>query len=140
VNKLEVMRKQIVDQQKANAEKPDVERALGDLDKKMLDVELRLLTREDMNSDDKYYTEPFKVYMALIWLNGELGNGAGDVAGGSDYTPTDASLAWLGDLENDLAAAKSAYKQLVETDLAEFNKNMNGKIPVITESVRAVVP
>jgi len=140
VNKLEVMRKQIVDQQKANAEKPDVERALSDLDKKMLDVELRLLTREDLNSDDKYYTEPFKLYMSLIWLNGTVGNGAGDVAGGSDYAPTDASLAWLGDLEGQLDAAKSAYKKLIDVDLAEFNKNMTGKIPVITETVRPVVP
>jgi hypothetical protein len=140
VNKLEVMRKQIVDQQKANAEKPDVERALGDLEKKMLDVELRMLTREDLNSDDKYYTEPFKLYMSLIWLSGELGNGAGDVAGGADYTPTDASLAWLEDLEKDLTAAKAAYKNLVDGELAQFNKDMNGKVPVITETVRPVVP
>jgi hypothetical protein len=78
--------------------------------------------------------------MSLIWLSGELGNGAGDVAGGADYTPTDASIAWLGDLEKDLAAAKVAYKNLVDVDLAEFNKTMNGKIPVITEAVRPVVP
>jgi hypothetical protein len=78
--------------------------------------------------------------MSLIGLSGELGNGAGDVAGGADFTPTDASLAWLGDLEKDLSAAKAAYKQLIDGELAEFNKNMNGKIPVITETVRAVVP
>ena len=78
--------------------------------------------------------------MALIWLNGELGNGAGDVAGGSDYAPTDASLAWLGDLEKDLAAAKGAYKSLVDTDLAAFNKSMEGRIPAIVETVRPVVP
>jgi hypothetical protein len=29
---------------------------------------------------------------------------------------------------------------LIESDLAEFNKNMNGKIPIITESIRPVVP
>jgi hypothetical protein len=139
-NKLEFMRKQIIDQQKANAEKPDVERNLTDLDKKMLDVELRLLSREDLNSDDKYYTEPFKIYLSLIWLSGELGNGAGDVAGGADYAPTDASLAWLGDIEKELNDAKAAYKKLVDGDLAEFNKNMNGKIPIITESTRPIVP
>jgi len=139
-NKLEFMRKQIVDQQKANAEKPDVERALTELDKKMLDVELRLLSREDLNSDDKYYTEPFKVYLSLIWLSGELGNGAGDVAGGADYAPTEASLAWLGDIERELNDAKAAFKKLIDNDLAEFNKNMNGKIPIITESTRAIVP
>ena len=31
-------------------------------------------------TDDKYYVEPFKVYMSLIWLNGTLGTGAGDLA------------------------------------------------------------
>ena len=139
-NKLEVMRKQLLDQQKANAEKPDIERALAELDKKMLDAELRLLSREDLNSDDKYYTEPFKIYMALIWLNGVVGNGAGDVAGGADYAPTDAALAWLVDIEKDLDAAKAAYKKLVETDLAEFNKSMAGKVATITETTRPVVP
>jgi hypothetical protein len=139
-NKLEVMRKQLLDQQKANAEKPDIERALAELDKKMLDVELRLLSREDLNSDDKYYTEPFKIYLALIWLNGVVGNGAGDVAGGADYAPTDAALAWLADIEKDLDAAKAAYKRLVETDLAEFNKSMAGKVATITETTRPVVP
>jgi hypothetical protein len=79
-NKLELMRKQIADQVKANAEKPDVERALADLDKKMMDVELRLLSRSDMDSDDKYYVEPYRIYMSLIWLNGEVNSGAGCVA------------------------------------------------------------
>ena len=64
---------------------PTSTRALADLDKKMLDVELQLLSRSDMNSDDKYYVEPYKIYMNLIWLNGVVGNGAGDVAGGADY-------------------------------------------------------
>ena len=34
----------------------------------MFDVELKLLSQSDMNSDDKYYVEPYKVYMNLIWL------------------------------------------------------------------------
>jgi hypothetical protein len=93
-----------------------------------------------MNSDDKYYVEPFSLYMALIWLNGTVGNGAGDVAGGSDYAPTDASLEWLGNLEKDLTSAKGAYKSLVDSDLAAFNKSMEGKIPAITETVRPIVP
>jgi photosystem II stability/assembly factor-like uncharacterized protein len=138
INKLEVMRKQIEDQRKAA--KPDVAPALADLDKKMLDVELRLLSRSDMNSDDKYYVEPFKIYLSLIWLSGEVGNGAGDVAGGADYAPTESALTWLGDIEKDLGGATAAYKKLVDVDLAEFNKSMAGKIPVITETVRPIVP
>jgi hypothetical protein len=140
VNRLEVMRKQIADQVKANLEKPDVQKALVDLDKKMMDVELKMLSRSDMNSDDKYYVEPFSLYMALIWLNGTVGNGAGDVAGGSDYAPTEASVEWLSNLEKDLGTARTAYKSLVDTDLAAFNKAMEGKIPAITETVRPVVP
>jgi len=140
VNRLEVMRKQIIDQQRANAEKPDVVSALKDLDARMMNVELMLVSRSDLESDDKYYVEPFKVYMAFIWLNGVVGTGAGDVAGGADYPPTESALEWLGSLEKDLAAAKAAYKTLVETDLASFNKSMDGKIPAITETVRPVVP
>jgi hypothetical protein len=140
INRIEVMRKQILDQRKANSEKPDIDRALADLDAKMMKVELLLLSRSDMNGDDKYYVEPYKIYMNLIWLNGVVGNGAGDVAGGADYRPTDAALAWLGDIEKDLTAAKAAYKSLVDTDLSSFNTAMSGKIPVITETVRPVIP
>ena len=140
VNRLEVMRKQILDQEKANAAKPDVQSALAELDRKMMDVELMLLSRSDMNSDDKYYVEPFHVYMSLIWLNGEVGNGAGDVAGGSDDPPTDASLAWLADIEKQLGAATTAYRSLVDQELPAFNKSMEGKIPAIVETVRPVVP
>jgi hypothetical protein len=140
INRLEVMRKQILDQRKANSEKPDVDRALADLDAKMMKVELLLLSRSDLNGDDKYYVEPYKIYMNLIWLNGVVGNGAGDVAGGADYRPTDAAIAWLGDIEKDLTAAKAAYKALVDTDLASFNTAMSGKIPAITETIRPVVP
>jgi len=78
--------------------------------------------------------------MALIWLNGTVGNGAGDVAGGSDYAPTEASVEWLSNLEKDLGTARTAYKSLVDTDLAAFNKAMEGKIPAITETVRPIVP
>ena len=140
VNKLEVMRKQIIDQQQANADKSDVRAALAELDQKMLAVELQLISRSDMNSDDKYYVEPFKIYMSLIWLNGVIGSGAGDVAGGADFPPTESALGWLGDIDKDLEAAKAAYKKLIEGDLDEFNKRMSGKIPAITETVRPVVP
>ena len=140
INRLEVMRKQIGDQRKTNTAKPDVESALAALDANMMDVELLLLSRSDMESDDKYYPEPYRVYMNLIWLNGEIGNGAGDVAGGSDSPPTDAALAWLGDIETKLSAAKSAYRQLVDQRLAAFNTAMDGKLPTITETIRPVVP
>ena len=78
----------------------------------------RVSAAEDLNSDDKYYTEPFGVYLNLIWLNGEVGTGAGDVAGGAEFRPTDASMGVLAKLEVDLAAAKVAYKALMEKEAA----------------------
>src|SRR6185437_2411850 len=73
INRLELLRKQSQDPAE---------------EKKLLDVELQLLSRSSMQSDDKYYPEQYKVYMNLIWFNGEIGTGAGDVAGGADHRPT----------------------------------------------------
>jgi hypothetical protein len=140
VNKIEVMRKQILDQQKANGGKPDVLASLADLDRKMLAVELQLLSRTDMNSDDKFFVEPYKVYMNLIWLNGVVGNGAGDVAGGADYAPTESALKWLGTIEKDLDSAKSSYKKLMEADVAGFNAAMEGKLPPIADAPPRIIP
>ncbi len=54
----------------------------------------------------------YKVYMNLIWLNGVVNSGAGDVAGGADYRPTDASVAVLEQIEKDLAAAKAEFEHV----------------------------
>jgi photosystem II stability/assembly factor-like uncharacterized protein len=133
VNKLETMRKQIEDQRKANAGKADLDGALADLDKKMLNVELQLVSRSDLTSDDKYYVEPYKVYLNLVWLAQQVGNGGGDVAGGAEFPPTDADVAVLGVIEKDLETAKADYKKLMEVDVPAFNKQMAGKIATIAE-------
>jgi photosystem II stability/assembly factor-like uncharacterized protein len=131
VNKIEVIRKQIEDQRKTSDGKAEVAAALDELDKKMLAVELQLLSRQDLNSDDKYFVEPFKIYMRLIWLGGEVGSGAGDVAGGAEYRPTDASLAFLEEVEKDLKAAKAAYEKLMRDEVPAFNRIMSGKVTTI---------
>ncbi len=133
INRLEVMRKQLEDQRKANAGKADVLKSIADMDKKMMDVELQLLSRSDLHSDDKWYVEKYKVLMNLIWLSGEVGSGAGDVAGGAEYRPTDASLAVLAEIEKDLAAAKAAYTKLIDTEVKAFNEMMAGKITIVME-------
>jgi photosystem II stability/assembly factor-like uncharacterized protein len=127
INRLEVLRKQLADQVTANAGRADVLRSLDEMEKKLLDVELRLLSRSDLQSDDKYYVEPYKVYLNLIWLLGEVGTGAGDVAGGADYRPTDASRRTLETIERDLEAAAAAFKALMENDVPAFNRAMEGR-------------
>jgi photosystem II stability/assembly factor-like uncharacterized protein len=137
INRLEIMRKQIEDLLKTHKGRPALERALRDLDKKMMDVELMLLSRTEMHSDDKWYVEAYKVYLNLIWLNGAVGTGAGDEAGGADYRPTDAQLAVLETIEQDLAKARVAFKTLMEKDVPAFNKAMAGKLPAITDTLAA---
>ena len=84
-----------------------------------------------MMSDDKYYPEQYQVYQNLIWLNGVVGMGAGDVAGGADYKPTRASLQVLAEIERDLAKAKADFDKLMATDVPAFNAAMAGKVPAI---------
>jgi hypothetical protein len=69
--------------------------------------------------------------MNLIWLSGVVGTGAGDVAGGADYRPTDSSLQVLEMIEKDLAEARAAFDTLVTKELPAFNKEMSGKVEAI---------
>jgi hypothetical protein len=104
-----------------------------DLDKKMADVELVMLSKHDMYSDDKYYVEAYHLYQNLIWLNGVIGFGAGDVAGGAEYRPTAAAMQWLADLEKELAKAKAGFATITEKELPAFNRAMTGKLPAIRD-------
>jgi len=126
VNNLEIMRKQLEDDLKANADRPDVERALREMDQKLLAVELRLVSRTELHSDDKWYVESYKVYQNLIWLNGVVNSGAGDVAGGADERPTDASIGVLDGLSKDLNAAKAEYRIAIDRDVPAFNRLAGG--------------
>jgi len=60
--------------------------------------------------------------LKLIWLNGEVGTGAGDVAGGVDNPPTDTAAAILQEIEKDLSEAQSGYQNLMEKEIPAFNR------------------
>src|SRR5258708_1625150 len=131
VNKMERWRKQVEDQIHANAAKPAVVKSLKDLDKAIWDVEVKLVSRSEIHSDDKYFPEAYKVYMNLIWLSGGVGQGASDEAGSIDYKPTDTQMQVLDVIEKELASAKAGYDKLMSIDLPAFNKTMAGKVPEI---------
>ncbi|HEX3990539.1 MAG TPA: hypothetical protein VHX39_05125, partial [Acetobacteraceae bacterium] len=101
-NQLEWMRRQIEDEHKDVQGKTDLLKAMEAIDKKMKAVELNLVTESDMLSDDKYYPEQYKLLLNLIWLGGEIGGGAGDVAGTGDYGPTETDTAMVLDQERQL--------------------------------------
>jgi photosystem II stability/assembly factor-like uncharacterized protein len=134
INRIEVVRKQIEDQLKVHRGQPQAEKALTDLDGRLLAVELKLLSRTDLHSDDKWYVEAYRVYMNLVWLNGVVGNGAGDVAGGAEYRPTDASLGVLETIGKELAAAKAEFETVMGRDVPAFNRSAgaNGVTPITT--------
>jgi hypothetical protein len=136
INAVEVMRKQLEDVQKAyknDKTKEALLKQVADMDKKLFDVEARLLEPAQMTSDDKYFQQAYRVYMNLIWLNGEVGPGAGDVAGGADFAPTDTSVGVLESIEKDLNAARADYKRVVEQDVPAFNRAVGAAMtPLIT--------
>jgi photosystem II stability/assembly factor-like uncharacterized protein len=131
VNNIEVMRKQLEDLSKAyrtDRSKEALLKQVADMDKKLFDVESRLLEPAQMTSDDKYFQQAYRVYMNLIWLNGEVGPGAGDVLGGSDFPPTDTSVNVMETIEKDLNTAKADYKNLIDRDIPAFNRATGGAI------------
>jgi hypothetical protein len=135
VNRMEIWRKQIEDQTKANAGKGPLLKALADLNTSILDVEHRLVSRSEMLSDDKYFPEAYKVYMNLIWLSGGVGQGASDEAGSVDYKPTDTQVQVLEAIEKELGDAKNAFERLASVDVPAFNKSTSGKLRPIADTL-----
>jgi photosystem II stability/assembly factor-like uncharacterized protein len=135
VNQMEIWRKQIEDQIKANQGKADVVKALEGMNKRILDVELQLVSRSEMLSDDKYFPEAYKAYMNLIWLSGGVGQGASDEAGSIDYKPTDTQLKVFSAIQGDVEKAEGGYLRLLRTEVPAFNKQMSGKLPPITDEL-----
>ena len=121
-NQLEWMRKQLEDQEKGAQGKEALLKAMADMDRKLKAVELKLVTESDMLSDDKYYPEQYQLYLNLVWLNGEIGTGAGDVAGTGDYGPTETDTALVLDLERQLESVKAAYGSVMQKDVPVYNR------------------
>jgi photosystem II stability/assembly factor-like uncharacterized protein len=95
------------------------------LDKKLESIEHKLVSRALLNSDDKYFVEPYQVYLNLIWLNAEVGTGGGDVAGGADFAPTDTQLELLKTFETQIAAIDTEFHTFIKEDLLAFNRALS---------------
>jgi hypothetical protein len=127
VNLIERQRKQLEGMK-------DGGKAFASMDTRLQNVEYEMFTKDLAASDDKYYVSAWKIYYNLLWLNGEIGTGAGDVAGGGDYGPTDTAPGLLEGLEKQLATATGHYQRLMAKDVPTFNKQLaaKGKEPLIT--------
>ncbi|MEO7271003.1 MAG: sialidase [Vicinamibacterales bacterium] len=114
VNHLETVRRQIEDKLKASQAGAA---SLRETDAQLASTEYKLIEKASTLSDDKYFVQAYKVYSNLIWLNGAVGTGAGDEAGGADYRPTDTQVAVLESIEKDLAVARAEYQALLKSGL-----------------------
>lgn len=92
------------------------------MDKNVQRVEEEFISKELLNSDGKYYVEPYKLYYDLIWLNAEIGPGAGDVAGGGDYQATDTEFEMYKSLHDQLKTAMADYDALTTKEMPKFNQ------------------
>jgi hypothetical protein len=92
------------------------------MDQKLQTIEYKLVSPALVNSDDKYFVEPYRAYLNLIWLNAEVGTGGGDMAGGADFAPTDAEMDTLQSIEAEMAGANADFQKLLKEDLPVFNR------------------
>ena len=100
----------------------DLLKAVLAMDKNVQRVEHEFISQELTYSDGKFYVEPFKLYYDLIWLNAEIGPGAGDVAGGAAFPATDTAFELYKKLKQQLQAAVADYDSLTTKDLPTFNQ------------------
>jgi len=131
VNLIERERRQLEDMK---AEGTDLARPVAALNKRLQEVEYEMFQKALAASDDKYYVAAFKIYFSLLWLNAEVGTGAGDVAGGADLGPTDTAVRLVDDLEKQLRVATGHYETLMARDVPAFNELLaaKGKEPLVT--------
>jgi len=125
-NQIEWMRRQLEDQHKTVQGKAELMKIMDSIDQKLQDVEYKMITRADALSDDKYFQTAYKLYQNFIWLNGEIGTGAGDVAGTGDWGPTETAIGLVLDLEKQLQAVQVEYKSVMEKDVPAYNQAISG--------------
>jgi len=130
--KLEPALPQVLSDQETKR-KADLLNAAEELDTKLKSIEHKLVSQALLNSDDKYFVEPYQLYLNLIWLNAEVGTGGGDVAGGADFAPTDTQLELLKTFEAQVAAVDTEFHSFVQNDLPSFNRTLvdNRALPLI---------
>ena len=60
-------------------QKAELLKAVEAMNQKLKAIENQLASQALQNSDDKYFVEPYQIYLNLMWLNADVGTGGGDV-------------------------------------------------------------
>jgi hypothetical protein len=136
INQIEWSRKQLEDTRRVLVAK-QAERSLLDatdaLNNKYLEQEDQLLHPTIAEGDEKSFRGPLGLYLKFIWLGAEVGTGGGDVAGNSDFAPTEPEKQVFAPLDGQLQAVEAAVKQIDQRELPAYNSTLEkGDISRIT--------
>jgi photosystem II stability/assembly factor-like uncharacterized protein len=124
INQIEWSRKQLEDTRRILIAK-QAEKSLLDatdaLNNKYLEQEDQLLHPTIAEGDEKSFRGPLGLYLKFIWLGAEVGTGGGDVAGNSDFAPTDPEKQVFALLDGQLESVETAVKQIDQQELPVYN-------------------
>ncbi|MGH7634145.1 MAG: hypothetical protein ACRENC_10480, partial [Gemmatimonadaceae bacterium] len=125
INRLERVRMQIEDLHDLygadTTKRALLERAKA-LDGKLSAVEDQFLQRKLQEDDQKTYRAPMELYTRLLYLEGIVGSGAGDIAGNPDFPPTTQDIAVHDLLRQRLQRALQALQEVMSVDVSGFAK------------------
>src|SRR5215472_12564218 len=108
----------------AAKKKAELLKTAVDTEKKLAAIEQQFVSPSLQNSDDKFFVEPYKTYLDLLWLNAELGTGGGDVAGGADWPPTETQLQLLQSYESEMTGPIADFDKFLKEDLPTLNQTL----------------
>jgi photosystem II stability/assembly factor-like uncharacterized protein len=123
ISQIEWMRKQLYDLRdalKAGGETKETLDVVSGFDGKLRSVEGELFQPTIAEGDSKSFRDPQKLYSKLSVL-------AGDISGSVDFAPNKQQREVHEVLKERLAAQKSRFENLLETDLPALNKLLAGK-------------
>jgi photosystem II stability/assembly factor-like uncharacterized protein len=127
INQIEWSRKQLEDTRNLlvakHADKSLLD-ATDTLNNKYLEQENQLLHPTIAEGDEKSFRGPLGLYLKFIWLGAEVGTGGGDVAGNSDFAPTEPEKQVFALLDGQLQAVETAVKQIDERELPTYNSEL----------------
>jgi len=127
INQIERIRKQIENLPvylTDNSDSTQIMQHAHALDQKAHAVENQLFQKYLANGVEKTYPAQLKLYLKFVWFAGEIGTGAGDVAGDPDYPPTKQQKQVFSKLSQQLNKAESDYEQLLNQTVPDFNKTV----------------
>ncbi|HWG52491.1 MAG TPA: hypothetical protein VN677_04245, partial [Gemmatimonadaceae bacterium] len=127
INRLERVRMQLEDLRNlygADTTKRALLERAKELDGKLSAVEDQFLQRKLQEDDQKTYRAPMELYTRLLYLEGIVGSGAGDIAGNPDFPPTTQDIAVHDLLRQRLQRAMQALQEVMSVDVPGFTKEM----------------